>query len=243
VPNADHPRNQRAVQALDQLVGMSLREHSADSLLQAVADLSKQVMPGGTEVSVTLTDGRRKATVASTGELALDLDEVQYAQDQGPCLHAAATGELTEVPDTRTETRWAAYMTRAVGHGALSSLSVPLAIDGDVFGALNIYARRADAFDDDARAAAVGFAPYAAVALRDMHDYQGARDLARDLEATMETRSLIDHARGVLMERLDLTADQALEVLSDVSDRTGSKLREVAATLLDTGEMPGPDRR
>jgi GAF domain-containing protein len=134
-------------------------------------------------------------------------------------------------------------MTRAVEHGALSSLSVPLAIDDDVSGALNIYARTANAFDDDARAAATGFAPYAAVALRNMHDYQSARATARNLEAAMESRALIDQARGMLMERHDLTADQALKVLSEVSNRTNTKLRDVAATLLETGELPGPRPR
>lgn len=200
-------------------------------------------MPGSTEVSVTLVDGRRKVTAASTGLLAMDLDDVQYAEDRGPCLHAAAAGELTGVPDTRTETRWAAYMARAVERGALSSLSVPLAVDDDVSGALNIYARQADAFDDDARAAATGVAPYVAVALRNMHDHQSARDMASNLEAAMESRALIDQALGVLMARHDLTADQAFTVLSEISNRTNIKLREIASMLVETGELPGPRRR
>ena len=67
--------------------------------------------------------------MVSTGELATDLDETQYERGQGPCLHAARTGELTEIPDTRTDNRWPDYMPRAVEHGDLSSLSVPLAIE------------------------------------------------------------------------------------------------------------------
>ncbi len=239
----DVPRTLQAVEALDQLVRMSLAEHSMESLLQAVADLSKRVVPGSPEASVTLADGRRTATVASTDQLARDLDELQYAADQGPCLHAATTGELTEVSDNRTETRWRQYTRRAVERGALSSLSVPLRLHDDVCGALNVYARHAEAFDDDARAAVTGFAPYAAAALRNMHDYQSARDLARNLEAAMESRALIDQARGILIERHGITADQALTVLTEVSNRTNVKLREVAATLVRTGELPGPRRR
>ena len=236
MPSRDAPSSSRA--ALDELGRMSLREHSMESLLQAVADLSKQVLPGDPEASVFMQDSHRRFTVASTGQLATDLDEVQYAEDQGPCLHAASTGELTEIPDTRTETRWADYMRRAADHGNLSSLSVPLVIDDDVSGALNIYAREAHAFDDDARSAATRFGPYAAVALGNMHEYQTAKDLARNLEVALDTRAVIDQAKGILMERHKLTADQAFQLLVDASSRTNTKLRAVADGLVHTGDLP-----
>jgi GAF domain-containing protein len=230
----------RASQALEELGRMSLRQHSMRSLLQAVADLSKQVMPGDPETSVFMQDSRQRVTVASTGQLALDLDEVQYSEDHGPCLHAASSGELTEVPDTRTETRWTDYMARAARAGNLSSLSVPLAIDGTVSGALNIYARRAHAFDDDARSAATRFGPYAAIAVGNMHDYEAAKDVARNLELALESRAIIDQAKGILMERHKLTADQAFQLLAQVSSRTNTKLRQIADTLVLTGELPAP---
>jgi GAF domain-containing protein len=237
--SAELPRNVDTAHALEQLVGMSLSQHSMESLLRAVAHLSKKVMPGNAETSVSLTGSRQHVTVVSTGQLARDLDEAQYTRGSGPCLHAATTGELTEVADTRTESRWMDYMERAVDHGNLSSLSVPLIIDDDVSGALNIYARQAEAFDDDARSAATGFAPYVAVALRNMHDYQAAEGMARDLEVVMEARAMIDQATGILMERHELTADQAHQLLFQVSGRSNTALREVAGQLVDTGELPG----
>ena len=68
----------------------------------------------------------RPTTLMSTGDLATRLDETQYAKGTARALHAAATGELTEIPDTRIETRWADYSRRAAEEGNLSSLSVPL---------------------------------------------------------------------------------------------------------------------
>ena len=62
-------------------------------------------MPGDPETSVTLLIRNRPTTVATTGQLAVDLDESQYDRGHGPCLHAARSGELTEIADTRTETR------------------------------------------------------------------------------------------------------------------------------------------
>ena len=64
------------------------------SLLQAMADLAKEVMPGDPEASVSLLINDRASTAVFTGELALDCDESQYGRGYGPCLHAASTGEV-----------------------------------------------------------------------------------------------------------------------------------------------------
>jgi GAF domain-containing protein len=196
-------------------------------------------MPGHTEVSVSLLVKDSPSTVASTGQLATDLDERQYDRDHGPCLHAARTGELTEIVDSRTDSRWPDYMPRAAEHGALSSLSVPMAIDPDeqLSGALNIYAREPHAFTEESRSAATKFAPYAAVAAGNLHAYRSAREMADHLRTALETRGVIDQAKGILMARHKLTADQAFQVLARMSMKTNRKLRAVADDLVHTGEL------
>ena len=233
------PQPAAVAEALERLGRLSLRELSMESLLQTVADLAKTVLPGDPEASVSLLVDDNPSTVATTGRLATDLDESQYERGHGPCLHAARTGELTEIADTRTDDRWPDYMPRAAEGGALSSLSVPLAIDDDqVSGALNVYARRADAFDADTRAAAVRFGPYAAVAAGNLHAYRRARGLADNLQVAPESRAVIDQAKGVLIERLELTPDQAFQMLARASMSANRKVREIADELLRTGELP-----
>jgi GAF domain-containing protein len=239
---ADPQNSQPAdpAEALERLGRLSLRELSMDSLLQTVADLTKSVMPGNPEASVLLLVKDRPTTVVSTGELATELDETQYEKGHGPCLHAARTGELTEIPDTRAEDRWPDYTPRAVEHGNLSSLSIPLAIDPDeqVTGALNIYARRSHAFDRASRSVATRFGPYAAVATGNLYAYQSARDMAENLQVALESRAVIDQAKGVLMERYKLTPDQAFQRLAQASMNANRKLRDVADHLVHTGELP-----
>src|SRR3954454_9004955 len=152
----EDPQPANATEALERLGRLSLRELSMDSLLQTVADLSRSVLPGNPETSVLLLVKDHPSTVASTGQLAVALDERQYERGHGPCLHAARTGELTEIADTRTDRRWPAYTPRAAERVYLSSLSMPQAVheDGQVSGALNIYARRPDAFDENSRSVA-----------------------------------------------------------------------------------------
>ena len=237
--DAHDPQPADPTEVLERLGRLSLRELSMDSLLQTVADLTKSVMPGNPEASVLLLVKDRPTTVVSTGALATDLDERQYERGHGPCLHAARTGEVTEIPDTRTDDRWRDYTPRAVERGNLSSLSIPLAIDPDaqVTGALNIYARRPDAFDEASRSVATRFAPYAAVATGNLYAYQSARDMADNLQTALESRAVIDQAKGVLIERYKLTADQAFQMLVQASMNANRKVRDVADHLVRTGEL------
>jgi GAF domain-containing protein len=230
-------RQAAADQALEVLGRLSLREHSMDSLLGTVADVTKSVMPGDAEASITVLVNDRPSTAVYTGQLALDCDESQYGRGYGPCLHAAATGELTEIADTARETRWPDYARRAAEYGSRSSLSVPLPVSEHVRVGLNIYARRPNAFDEHSRAVATRLGPYAAVAVANMHEYQSARDQASNLEVALESRAVIDQAKGILMERHKLTADQAFQFLAQASMRTNRKLRTLAEHLVTTGEL------
>lgn len=234
------PQPASAADALERLGRLSLRELAAEGLLQTVADLARTVVPGELEVSVSLLAKGRPTTVVSTGRLAVDLDGEQYEGGHGPCLHAARTGELVEVTDSRTDDRWPGYLPRAAERGALSSLSVPLSIDVDeqVSGALNLYARTSGAFDADARTAAARFGPYAAVAAGNLHAHRSARDMADDLQAALESRAAVDRAKSVLVRRYRLSPDQAFHLLAQASMSAERTVRDIADDLVRTGRLP-----
>jgi GAF domain-containing protein len=244
MPSDGTSRSADATRALDTLGRLALREHSMATLLQSVADLVTTVMPGNPVASVTVLVGDEPSTVVHTGRLAVDCDERQYGLGYGPCLHAASTGELVEIADTRTDSRWPAYARAAAGYGNLSSMSVPLPVGDRAKAALNVYARQADAFDEDARSVATRFAPYAGVAIATMQAYQEARDRADNLQTALESRAVIDQAKGILIERYKLTANEAFEILSRASMRANRKVRDIAEELVLTGELTAaPPRR
>jgi GAF domain-containing protein len=236
-PNASTDRVQLALEELGRL---TLREHSMQTVLQRIVELTKTVMPGTPEVSISLIIGNKPMTPVFTGQLALDCDERQYGAGEGPCLHAATSGELVEIVDMQTEARWRDFVRRAADRGALSSLSVPLPLDEGLFAAINIYARRAHAFDADSRSTVGRFAPHAAAAISNMHAYQDARNMAENLQRAMESRAVIDQAKGIMMERHKLTTVQAFQLLVEASMRANRKLRDVAEHLVVTGELIAP---
>ena len=237
---SEEQRSTEAAKALEHLGQMSLRELSMESLLQSMADLTKRVMPGDPEASVTLLINDQPRTVVDTGPLALSLDEAQYRRGDGPCMHTARNDVLVEMGDTRVDTRWPDYGRHLAELGVLSVLAVPLVLTGEeqVAGSLNIYARSPHAFDQASQAVASGLAPYAAVAAGTVQAYRKARETADNLQIALESRAVIEQAKGILIERHKLTPDQAFEALATVSMSRNVKVREIAEHLVRTGELP-----
>ena len=222
--------------AVDDLCRLLLAEHTPPSVLQRIVDLVQQAMPAGSEVSITLVRDEHPTTAAFTGELAEVLDETQYERGYGPCLEAAQGGLFTEIVDARTEERWPGYVPTFLERGALSALAAPVPA-AHLTAALNVYARTAQAFSDDSRAHLVEIAAVAGAALTNMDALQDARDLAEHLQKAMEFRSVIEQAKGILIERYKLRADQAFRLLSDASMHTNRKVRDIAEDLVLTGEL------
>lgn len=226
--------------AFEELGRISLSDHTMESVLQRVADLARAVVPGADEVSVSLVSSGKAHTVVYTGELARALDESQYERGHGPCLDAAVGGETRIVRDARTETRWPDYTPSAVEQGSLSSMSVPVPVQQQVAAALNVYGGPADAFDEESIELGATFASYAAVAIANMHLYESNKQLAEQLAQAMQSRAVIDQAKGILMGQRACSADQAFELLVELSQRSNRKLRDVAQALVDSIVQPGP---
>ena len=85
---------------------------------------------------------------------------------------------------------------------------------------------------------ASGFAPYAAVAAGTVQAYRSARKAADNLQIALESRAVIEQAKGILIERHKLTPDRAFEALATVSMGRNVKVRDVAEHLVLTGELP-----
>jgi GAF domain-containing protein len=235
--DADAPTG--AVQeAFDELGQMSFAEHSLDSLMQRVTDLASRVVPGEPQTSVTMIRNGGPVTLASSGELALDLDQVQYRLGDGPCLHAAREGRVAEIVDTRAGDLWPEFRRTAAERGCRSILSHPLPPQERLSGGLNLYSTAAHNADPFIRRTVERFAAYAAVAVSNMYLYRSAVERADHLAAALDSRAVIDQAKGILMERFRMTADQAFQALAQLSMQTNTKVRDVAEQFVTTGQLP-----
>ena len=228
-----------AVQAaFDELGRLSFAEHSLASVVQRVTDLATAVLPGEPVTSVTVLERGKPTTAAASGELALTLDETQYRLGSGPCLSAATTGRPSELLNTQAPTEWREFAAHAAERGCGSVLSFPFPAPEHVPGALNVYARRFTVSDPRTLDLLARFAAYAVVPVSNMYLDENALEKAGHLQTALDSRAVIDQAKGILMERFKLTADQAFQVLTRVSMESNTKVRDVAERFVATGDLP-----
>ena len=226
--------------AFDELGRMSFAEHSLESVLQKVTDLAARVLPGEPVTSVTIMGDGPPTTVAASGPLARQLDQAQYALGAGPCMEAATSGHLVEVVDTGADQRWGSFPQLAAQRGCRSMLSFPLPPQELISGGLNVYARTDDPLDARTRELTARFAAYAVVPVSNMYLYESAVERAEHLRAALDSRAVIDQAKGILMERHKLSADRAFSALAQLSMETNTKVRDIAEHFVRTGALPSP---
>lgn len=219
-------------EAIAELGGLLLSESNPRSMLQRVAVLAAKTMLRVDDVGVTTPGRERPLTDAATSGLVFEVDNFQYDLGEGPCLHALETGEVVEVPRMQDEERWPIYCTFAADHGLHSSLSFPLEAAGERVGVVNMYSRRQGPFEDDDRWAGRMFAMQAGAALASSRAYEASKRLNDQLQEALSSRSTIEQAKGVLMERHGWTADEAFEHLKRRSQDLNQKLQAVAAEIL-----------
>jgi GAF domain-containing protein len=239
-----------AVAGLAQLL---LHEESVTTTLQRVATSAVTLVEAVEEAGVTVAHDDRPYTDAATGGIVYEIDNFQYDIDQGPCLHALVTGDVVEVPCMRADQRWPTFAQFAADRDINSSLSIPLTArggpsiatpvvgapsisaairDGRV-GVVNLYSRREAPFSQEERWAALTFAEQAAVAIFNARTYEAARELTEQMQGALGSRAIFEQAKGILMGRSRITADEAFECLRKQSQSENRKLRDVAQALVD----------
>jgi AmiR/NasT family two-component response regulator len=110
---------------------------------------------------------------------------------------------------------------------------MPVPVQETVHGALNLYATEAQAFDGEARDLARAFASYAAVGMANAHLYSSARQQAENLDRAMQSRAVIEQAKGIVMAQRHCSAAEAFGILTAASQRSNRKLRDIAAAIVD----------
>jgi GAF domain-containing protein len=220
-------------EAFGELGRIVLGEQSLSAILEQVVHLARRVLPTSVEASITLVSAAKPETAAFTAPIALALDERQYETERGPCLDAAMTGQRIRITEMAEETRWPQFTETAAESGVHSSLSIPLPIQRQVTGALNFYGTAPDAFHDETIELAETFAAHAAVAVANAHLYESTATLARQMQEAMETRAVIEQAKGIIMRDRKCNADEAFSALVSLSQESHIKLREVAQRLVD----------
>ena len=224
--------------AFSELSDLLLSRETPESTLRLIASLAVRVIPGCDGAGVSVIAGRRILTVAQTDVTAERVDQVQRETGQGPCVAATLEDAPASivVDDMETESRWPDYATRVSEFGVGSMVAFPLRTD-ELLGSLNLYARKAHAFTDEDGAVGALFAAHAAVALANAQARAADIGEIENLRVALDTRRVISEAVGILIEREQISSDEAFKRLSAISQKLNRKVRDVAGDVLRLTEQ------
>ncbi len=220
-------------QAFAELGALVVGETPLGEVLKRVAELATACVPGAEEVSVTLLEGDKGRSAAFTGALAASLDERQYAAGFGPCIDAAQSGQVIRIDDTAAEETYPDFAAIAARQGVRSSVSVGMPMPQRIVGGLNVYRFDDAVLDADAVELLQIFAGYAAIALANHSLYASAVALSTNLQIALQSRAVIEQAKGVLVASLHCTPEEAFQHMVRRSQHANRKLREIATEIVE----------
>jgi GAF domain-containing protein len=220
--------------AFAELSKIMLGAEPLTATLERIAGLARATMPEVDEVSMTLLEGGKAKTAVFTGTLAIQLDERQYDTGFGPCLDAAGSGQTIVVDTSDPDATYPEFAQAARRAGVTHTVSVGLPVPERLVGALNVYASTAQPLDTDTVKVAETFAGYAAVAMANAALYTSTAELVKQLQTAMETRAVIEQAKGILMAKHRYSGDHAFRDLARASQKANRKLRDIAQGIVDS---------
>jgi len=223
-----------ALEALTTDIGGVLESmEQVSDYLERVVHAVRRHVPGCEEVGVTVLSAGRPHTAAYTTVQTLEIDAVQYALDDGPCLDSARNRRENRVDDlVVVDHRWPEFAKECRAEGMRSLLALPLLSGEECVGAINLYAWAPNAFGDFDAALVRMAAARCADAIVAVSTLDGVRRLAGQLEQAMASRAVIEQAKGVIMAMRGVPEHEAFEVLRKTSQDRNVKVRELAHQII-----------
>jgi GAF domain-containing protein len=166
----------------------------------------------------------------------LELFELQGAQ--GPCLDAFSTGRAVQASAADSRTRWPVFAPQASGAGFRVMCAVPLRVRTNIIGALNLFRDSDEPFTGTEMEIAQAMAEMAAIGLIQERALRERNLLAEQLQAALNSRVVIEQAKGMLAELLTMTVDDAFKLLRNYARNHNRKLSDVASDVVNR-KIPG----
>ena len=222
------------------VTGLLLTEPVVDRAVANIARAAHESLAGSVGAGGTLIDPHgRPTSTASTNSIVKQADRLQYDLGEGPCLAAWASAQPVRIDDFREDQRWPEWSRAGARLGLLSCISVPLLVpdltglaEPDAIGAMKVYSDQPRAFHAGSEEVLSLLAGPAALILANLQARDRAAQLSSALKDALHSRSLIDMAKGVLMERLGVSEREALRVMITRARAQQALLSTVAQQIL-----------
>ncbi len=214
--------------------------------LHLLADRSVALL-GASAAGVVLADPRGELRVAAASSQAAELMELfQIQSDQGPCLDCFRTGQPVTAPDlTGPSQQWPRFAAAAAQAGFRAVEALPMRLRDDVIGALNLFRAQPGPLDPADLRIGQALADVATIGLLQERNVRRGEIAAEQLQGALNSRIIIEQAKGKLAERLSTDMDHAFAMLRAYARNTNQRLTDVARSFVNsaTADFPPPAPR
>jgi transcriptional regulator with GAF, ATPase, and Fis domain len=208
--------------------------------LHGLAERCVQVL-GVSAAGLLLTDGRDALQmVAASSERTRLLELFQLQTDEGPCVDCFRTGQPVSVADLPLAGRWPRFTAAAAEVGFSAVHALPMRLRTEVIGALNLFDTDPGALDEGKLRVGQALADVATIGLLQHRAIRRRDVVTEQLQTALNSRVLIEQAKGVLAERLHLDVAEAFTTLRDHARSRNRRLSELAQAIVDGSERIPP---
>jgi GAF domain-containing protein len=234
------PRETLLARTLVQLADTLVDDFDVVELLTLLADRCVEVLDvGAAGLMLVAPDGDLRVMASSSEAMrVLELFELQSLE--GPCLDCFRSGQPVLNQDLRSASdRWPQFSAHALDAGFASVQAIPMRLRGTTIGALNLFHAEAGEMSEADLDAARAFADIATIAILQHRAGIEAQLLNEQLQNALNSRVIIEQAKGMVAERRDLTMEQAFAALRDHARNHNLRLVDVARDVVD-GALVAP---
>jgi transcriptional regulator with GAF, ATPase, and Fis domain len=171
--------------------------------------------------------------VASSSEEARLLELLQVQTREGPCFEAVQTGQMIVVDNIEvSRDRWPTFAERATADGFHSVYAFPMRLREATIGGLNLFGMEHDALDEESRVIAKALADIATIGIIQQRSLHRTSLLAENLQRALNTRIVVEQAKGILAERGELPMEETFALLRSYARSHNLKLSELAHSVV-----------
>src|SRR5215207_11506970 len=220
------------VNSLQQLADVLQTQRTLGGALASIAEAATLSVPRCDAATIAISIGGRPATAAMTGTVALELDMVQYDNDDGPCLTSFRTASTLRLDLYEHGERFPHIAIAAQRVGVRAVLSVPATWGGQTVATLNLYSRTGP-FDESAETVAAVLAAQVAIAVSRSAEFAAARAVVEEAQRNTDDRSQITMATGLLIGSHDCSREQAEGLLRQAAAEDEQTILQIAQRIIE----------
>jgi anti-anti-sigma factor len=218
--------------ALNELGRLRFGEMRVEEAMHQVVQTTHAIFSVDGAGLMLADDEHHLRNAAVSDERVRHLEDLQIEHSEGPCITAFDEKVMVGAPDLAADQRWPAFSRAAVGRGVRAVLASPIPYNQDAIGVVAVLSEQEHPWSAEAELALLAFTDLAALLIASMMMSEQQTELAQQLQGALNSRAVIEQAKGVLIGQQGLSAQAAYEQIRARARAERRKVSAVAAELV-----------